>query len=46
LFCGSIDDGGDQADYEMARDYLAERFAPLQLGVELARLRASAQRVL
>jgi hypothetical protein len=35
-FCGSIDDGGDQADYEMARRYLVERFGPLQLGAELA----------
>jgi hypothetical protein len=45
LFCGSIDDGSDQADYEMARDYLAECFTPLRLGAELARLRTSAQRL-
>jgi hypothetical protein len=37
LFCGWIDDGGDQVDYQMARSHLARQFGPLQLGAEFER---------
>jgi hypothetical protein len=45
LFCGSIADGSDRADYEMAKHYLPRRFRPLQLAAEIARLRDAAQRL-
>jgi hypothetical protein len=44
-FCGSISDDSDRADYEMARDYLARQFSPLQIGAELTRYRDAAQRL-
>jgi len=44
-FCGSIEDGTDRIDYEMARRHLARRFEPLQIGAEIARLRDAAQRL-
>ena len=45
MICGAITDGGDQTDYQMARDYLAGRFGPLQIGAEFARLRDAAARL-
>jgi len=45
MACGPITDGGDQTDYQMARDYLARRFGPLQIGAEIARLRDAAARL-
>jgi hypothetical protein len=45
LFCGRIEDGSDQSDVRMAREYLAHQFAPLQVGVQLSRYRDAAQRL-
>jgi hypothetical protein len=45
FFCGPIEDGTDRADYAMARHYLARRFDPLQIGVEIARLRDASHRL-
>jgi hypothetical protein len=45
IFCGPIEDGTDRADYEMARHYLARQFDPLKVGVEIARLRDAAHRL-
>jgi hypothetical protein len=45
FFCGPINDGSDQIDYEMARHYLSRQFAPLRLGIEIARLRDAAERL-
>jgi hypothetical protein len=45
LFCGAITDGSDQVDYEMARTYLARRFDPLRIGVEIGRARDAAGRL-
>jgi hypothetical protein len=45
LFCGPITDGGDQLDMAMARRYLAQCFEPVQVGVEMLRLRGSAERL-
>ncbi len=44
-FCGPITDGSDQIDRAMARDYLAGRFDPLWIGVEMARLGDAAERL-
>jgi hypothetical protein len=45
-FCGTITDGGDRTDYEMAREYLARSVAnPLQAAAELVRYRDAAQRL-
>jgi hypothetical protein len=44
-FCGSIVDGGDQVDHQMARRHLARRYDQLQIGAEIARQRAAAQRL-
>jgi hypothetical protein len=45
MFCGRIEDDGDQGDYAMAREYLARHFDPLHAAVELARCRISAERL-
>jgi hypothetical protein len=45
LFCGPINDGGDRVDIEMARGYLSQRFDPLTVGAEIARLRNAADRL-
>ena len=45
LFCGAITDGSDQVDYEMARTYLARRFDPLRIGVEIGGARDAAGRL-
>ena len=43
LFCGSIEPGTDRFDLAMAREHLARRFAPLQIGAEMVHLRGSAE---
>jgi hypothetical protein len=46
LFCGPIEDGSDQGDLQMAREYLSRAIAdPLQVAIELARYRAAAARL-
>jgi hypothetical protein len=45
LFCGSIEPGTDAIDLAMARQHLARGFAPLRIGAEMVRLRASAERL-
>jgi hypothetical protein len=45
LCCGAIGDGGDEADYRMARRHLGRRFGPLQIGTELTRLRDAADKL-
>jgi hypothetical protein len=46
LFCGTITDGGDLADCEMAREHLSRSISnPLQVAAELARCRAAAARL-
>jgi hypothetical protein len=45
LFFGSIEDGGDLADYEMAREYLSRSISPLRAAAEFGSLRDSAQRL-
>jgi len=46
LICGTITDGSDQADYEMAKGYLSRAIAdPLRVGIELARCRVAAERL-
>jgi hypothetical protein len=45
-FCGSIEDGADRIDIDMARKYLARRFEPLRIAAEIARLRDAAVRLL
>jgi hypothetical protein len=37
-FCGSIEDGADRIDIDMARRYLARRCDQLRIGAEIARL--------
>src|SRR5947207_8764086 len=44
-FCGSIEDGADRIDIDMARQHLARRFAPWWIGVEIVRLRDAAKRL-
>jgi hypothetical protein len=44
-FCGSIQDGADRIDIDMARQYLARRFEPLRIAVEIARLCDAAERL-
>jgi hypothetical protein len=44
-FCGSIEDGADRIDYEMARRHLARRFEPLFIAAEIARHREAAERL-
>jgi hypothetical protein len=44
-FCGSIDDGGDRIDIDMARQHVARRFEPLRIATEIARLRDAAERL-
>jgi hypothetical protein len=44
-FCGSIEDGADRIDIEMARQHLARRFEPLRIAAEIARLRDAAERL-
>jgi hypothetical protein len=43
LFWGSIEPGTDRFDLAMAREHLARRFGPLQIGAEMTRLRGSAE---
>jgi ATP-dependent Zn protease len=43
-FCGAIN-GSDRIDIEMARRYLARRFDPLQIEVEIEHARAAAGRL-
>lgn len=45
LFCGPINDGSDELDEQMARDYLARTVEPLWLAVGIARHRDAAQRL-
>jgi hypothetical protein len=45
-FCGSIEDGADRIDIDMARQYLARRFHPLRIAAEIARLRDAADRLM
>jgi hypothetical protein len=45
LFCGPITDGTDQVDIEMAHEYLARRFEPALIGVEFARHRDAADKL-
>jgi hypothetical protein len=45
LFCGPIEDGSDQANYEMARRHLSQQFNPLHVGAEFARLKDAARRL-
>jgi hypothetical protein len=50
LFCGAIEPGTDAIDIAMARRHLARRhlarrFAPLRVGAEMVRMRASAERL-
>ena len=46
LFCGPIEDGGDEPDLRMAREHLARAIAnPLRAVQELARCRAAAERL-
>jgi hypothetical protein len=40
-----ISDDSDRVDYQMAREYLARQFNPLQVGAELVRYRDAAQRL-
>jgi hypothetical protein len=44
-FCGSIEDGADRTDIEMAQRYLAQRLEPVQIAAEMMRLRGSAERL-
>jgi hypothetical protein len=44
-FCGSIEDGADRFDIEMARQHLVRRFEPLLIAAEIARLRDAAERL-
>jgi hypothetical protein len=44
-FCGSIEDGADRIDIDMARQHLARRFEPLRIAAEIARLRDAAERL-
>ena len=45
-FFGSIEDGSDEGDYAMAREYLSHAIAdPLRAAAELARCRAAAERL-
>jgi hypothetical protein len=41
-YVGTITDGSDQVDLAMARDYLARRLHPVQIGAALARLQTAA----
>jgi hypothetical protein len=46
LFCGAVTDGGDLADYQMARECLSRSIAnPLQAAAELLRCRTAAERL-
>jgi hypothetical protein len=45
LYCGKITDGGARTDLRMARAFPARHFNPWQVGVELARMRDAAQRL-
>jgi hypothetical protein len=45
FFCGKIEDGSDRIDIEMTRGYLAHRFDPLRIEVEIGRARAAAGRL-
>jgi hypothetical protein len=46
LFCGAITDGGDLADYEIAREYLSRSIAnQLQAAAALVRYRVAAERL-
>jgi hypothetical protein len=46
-FCGSPDDGGGQADYDMAREYLARAgYDFLRIEAEIVRLRDAADRLI
>jgi hypothetical protein len=46
FFCGKIEDGSDRIDYQMARGYLARRFDPLRVELEIGRARAGARRLI
>ena len=44
-FCGAVNDGGAQPDYDMARQYLAHHLGPLHVEAEIARFRDAADRL-
>jgi hypothetical protein len=44
-FCGSIEDGADHIDIDMARQHLARRYDQLRIAAEMVRLRGSAERL-
>ena len=46
MFCGPIEDGGDEPDLKMAREHVSRAIAnPLHAAAELARCRDAAQRL-
>jgi hypothetical protein len=45
FFCGSIENGADRIDIEMARRYLSRRFDPWRIVAEIARLGDAAERL-
>jgi len=44
-FCGRVNDGGDETDIEMAREYLARYCDPVLIGAGLAQGRDAAERL-
>jgi hypothetical protein len=45
FFVGRIEDGSDQIDVAMARDYLSRKYNPLEIGFQLRRHRDAADKL-